>query len=265
MNQKKVIIIADAVIVLLVLFIAVDYVRKGGLVNRSVSPNILYLTQPVNTFSGTVEKIEGNKITVSKKQTFPLPTPKTTTVTYYVTVTDKTQMYRFQSPSPIITATAPKLMAKDIKVGQIITVRTINDLRTMTGNTFEATVVNLPPIANALNGKIVSLNGNILTIKGLAFAPGAPPLINLGVAAPTAPQEKEYRIIVTPATEISQTSFVPPKPGEMPQPPKNEKLAPSDLKKDLRVTVYTDKDVNENSQPTALKIITVGKITLPTP
>lgn len=237
-----------------VLFIFTSFGSSKSLLKKSgsISPNILYLTKPVTSFSGKVEKIAGNKITVSQQLTSSNPTPQTTTIAYLVTITDKTQIIRLSSPgSPPPADSQPTI--KDIKAGQLIMVNTTNDLRTMTGNKFEATTVSLPPVINILNGQIISLEENVLTIKGTAVIPALPDFVN---NLSTAPQEKDYRISLTPDTEISQSSFIPTNPGEPPQPLKNEKLSSSDLKKDMQVTVYTAQDVNENSELTALRIRT---------
>lgn len=276
MNHKKIIIIG--VVILGILALLVFSMPS----NKAVSPNIMYITQPVSSFSGIVDKINGNNVTISQKltlfqnntaqaplalnpanQTSPFPTPKTMNVTYNIVITDKTQI---SQPSPFVnylfkTVNLPlalpannvsKLTVKDIKVGQMITVNTMKDLRTLVGNTFEATNISIPQIANTLNGKIVSIDGNIMILKG--FAVGAS-LAVPGVAS--APQEKEYRVNITSDTEISRTSFTTPallKPGEMPPPPKNEKLSTSDLKNDMQVTVYAAEDVTMSQVLTALRI-----------
>jgi len=100
MNTKKVILISLVALAFLAFFIVSDAKNKSG-GGGAISQNILYITQPVMSFSGVVEKIEGNKITVTQKQmavqTYappaiaaattqtmpsPLPTPKTIVVTF---------------------------------------------------------------------------------------------------------------------------------------------------------------------------------------
>lgn len=293
--NKKLLIITLSILLVLGLAATIPLLNKRVL-QKSFSSNILLITQPVMSFSGKVEKIEGNEITVSQNftgsqnilppaqlainpanQISPLPTPKTMTVTYHVSVTDKTRIYQpplnvnylFKTTAlpgapalPGIPVTTSNLTIKDVKVGQYITVNSQVDLRILENDTFEAAAVNLPQIANVLNGKIVSVEGNTLTLK--AFPPGNAimmgPAVNIaaGNAAPAAPQEKEYRINITSDTEISRMSTmsspVAVKAGEMPQPPQNEKLALSDLKNDMQITVYAAQDVNENSELTALRI-----------
>lgn len=273
MDHKKIIIIGVIVLGILTLFMF------NGPSNKAVSPNILYLTQPVNFFSGIVDKIEGNKLTVSQKliasqnllpvaanplgKTAPLPAPKVVTITFKVVISDKTQIsqplsivnYLFKTVTPpavgapglLPADSAPKMTVKDIKVGQMITVNTIKDLRTLTGDTFEATTVNLPQVANTLNGKIVTLEGNVLTIKGFSQT--------MAVAAPAAvPKEKNYIINITQDTEISRNIYDSNVNSGTLIAPKPEKLSIGDLKKNMQVTVYTAEDVTESQTLTALRI-----------
>ena len=158
MNHKKIIVVGVVVLGVLTLFMFSDY-KKNGLNGRVVSPNILYLTQPITSFSGVVDKIAGNTITISQKQTHsqnimpppvvanlssrpsPFPTPKTVILTYQVVVTDRTQIN--QSPAfvnylfKVVPPAAPlKSTIKDIKVGQYLTINSQVDLRTLMGNVF---------------------------------------------------------------------------------------------------------------------------------
>lgn len=263
MNHKIIIVIGLIVLGMLVLFTFFDYKKKSELGDQSGSPNILYITQPVTSFSGIVEKIEGNRLTVSLKQTLiqnvtppppvavgvsplPIPTPKIVTITYQIVASDKTQIYQFAPyVNYLFKTVAPvpprltTLTIKDIKVGQYITLNSQVDLRTFVGTVFETNIINLPPITNTLNGKIISLEGDILTIKGKVIE-GT--FIN---SAPVVHQEKEYRITIMTDTEISRMSS---------SVPKNEKLSTSDLKKDMQVVVYTAEDVTESQTLTALRI-----------
>src|SRR5450759_1518457 len=102
MSQKVIIVVGVVVLAILALFMF------NGPDNQSVSPNILYITQPVNTLSGKVEKVAGNAILISSQysllQTAPIvitvmpgqppiiPTPQIKTITYKLLVTDKTQI-----------------------------------------------------------------------------------------------------------------------------------------------------------------------------
>lgn len=283
MDKNKLIIALSIFLLILGLSAAIPVLKKR-VPQKSISPNILLITQPVTSFSGIVEKIKGNIVTISQKvieqsqiapplaQTnttspIPFPTPVIKTIAYNVLISEKTVIsqapsyinYLFISPTP---APQTKLSVQDIKKGRTISVNTNVDLRTLSANEFEATAVNLPQITNTLNGKIVSLTDNTLTLK--AFAP-VTAAIGAGNAAPSAPQEKEYRVTLTSDTEISRMLYgAPAAPGEIPQLPKAEKLAPSDLKKDMQATVYTAQDVSENKELTALRIEPIIPIVMPT-
>lgn len=255
MNKKKTIIIVDVVLALLALFIVIGYVKKIGLFNPPVSPNILYITQPVYTFSGIVEKIEGNKLLISQKGilTPSLSSKETTTFTYQVVVSDKTRItqpvfypnYLFRTPPPV-----RKLTINDITVGDMVVASSYVDLRTLTDNKFEATMIDLSQRLTVIGGKITHLDRNTLTLKALNFATIR--IVNRGITPPP-PQEKEYSVIVTPDTEISYYN-THVTPGTSPKP---EKLSLSSLKKDMQVTVYADTDVTKNTKFTALRIVPV--------
>ncbi|EKD64683.1 MAG: hypothetical protein ACD_50C00325G0002 [uncultured bacterium] len=280
MNHKKIIVVGIILLGILALFMTVDYKNKNGLNGQTVSPNILYLTSPVNSLSGKVEKIEGNVVSISSQYTLPqtapiaitvmpnqppvMPTPQIKTITYKLLVTDKTQIsqppsnisYLFKTVPPpsaldLPIPSAPKLTVKNIKVGQYITVNSQIDLRTLLKNTFEATEINLPPITNTLSGKIVKVTNNTLILKAFAPVAVAPPIIAIDIVPPT-PIEKEYTIYITQDTEISRNIYSTDiAPAE---PPKPEKLAFSDLKVDMQATVYTVEDVIETQTLTALRI-----------
>jgi hypothetical protein len=216
---------------------------------KPLSPNILYLTSPVYSFSGTVEKIEGKAIYVSQKITennlpfapfppnpnpSPFPTPKTVTLSYRVLISEKTQIskppifinYLFITPTP---TAEKKLSINNIKIGQTVTVTTNQDLRTLTSDTFEATTVSLPPIINTLSGKVFEVKKDILIVK--AFTPQSP-------------NERDYQIKITKDTEISRI-------GTNGKP---EKLSLEEIKKEMGVIVYTDEDVTQSQKLTALRL-----------
>ena len=109
-------------------------------------------------------------------------------------------------------------------------------------------MISLPQVANTLNGKIINLEGSVLTVKGFAQT----------MAGIT---EKEYRISINSDTEISRMIFNPNiNPGELPTAPKPEKLTIGDLKNDTQVSIYTAEDVIESQILTALRIEPVAPI-----
>lgn len=279
--DKNKLLVGSAIFLFIVLVVLIaTFILKKLVPQKSISANILFLTQPVTTFSGTVEKIEGSIVTISEQAVEqssivgapppplsinnppatnpppykPLPTPVTKTLTYKINISEKTVIsqppsfinYLFISPTP---APQIKLSLQDIKVGQTISVNSAVDLRTLSGNQFEAVMVNLPAKMTSLNGKITDINGNIVTVKG--FAPMANP--NPLNALP--PKEKDYRISVNDQTEVSRfTNVLGAKPNEPVTAPKAEKLALGDLKKDMQVSVYTAEDITASQTLTALRI-----------
>jgi len=257
MNQKKVVLIGVVALVALGAYMFFDYSSKNKVSTGAMSRNIMYLTQPIYFFTGVVDKVEGNIITLSQKQ---VPTPKTVTLSYRVTVSNKTQyaqpmmntMYLFKTAEPI---SPPKASLKDIKVGATISVNSAIDLRTLEGSSFDAVSINLSQKITILNGKIAAVNGNIITLK--AFPPmimGMYPGSMIGVT-PIPPQEKEYTITLTQGTEISRYVYNnSASSAAMMVAPKAERVAQTDLKKDMQVTVYTDADVTRGSVFTALRI-----------
>ena len=254
MNHKKLVVIGVIALLLLMALMAVDYQKKKGTNGYTISQNILSITQPVTSFSGIVEKIEGNRLFVTQK------------VTYQVIVSDKTQIYRpmtpyivylfktvLSDPGQDFTMPAQKSTIKDIQAGQYITIDSQVDLRTLAGTSFEAVTITLPQKIITLKGKITRLEGNTLTVKAFVST------------TTSTPQEKDYTITITPDTEISRLTY-PPTPEGTPYPtpensilnpstpPTPEKLSPSDLRMDMQVTVYTDTDVTTSLTGNALRI-----------
>lgn len=282
MDKKKIIVVSLVVLIFLSFFIVFDYLEKKN--SKTISPNILSLTQPITTFSGVVEKIEGNKLIVSKKQTVVqsieppipsptiytsvtpslIPTPKVTSITYQVVITDKTSIvqsvppinYLFQTSnsSPV----AHKLTMKDIMIGQYITVSTQADLRTLRGNQFDAVVLNLPQKQNTLYGKITRLDKNTLGLR--AFQPlfTSPDIQNTTLVA----QEKDFTITVPQDIEISRMSYNTASTASALASSSSapEKFALSDLKVGMQVTVFTDEDVAVYTKVTALRIEPVSPL-----
>lgn len=260
--MKTKIISTIAVIILgsLAIFFVLKYFSRIRVGSTAISPYILSLTQPVMSFTGVVEHIKGNTITVSQKQLHaaplvppaalapqdpvtvqsPFPTPKSVTLTYMITVSEDTQLSRPSFPINYLFKTVPPeplqaLTLQDVSIGQVITVSSQQDLRTLSGNKFEATHISLPQKMTIISGTVMAIGTNKLTIKANA--------VNTALSAP---ETKEYTISITNDTEISRMSI-----GTT---PKSERLAISDLNTDTRVTVYTDTDVAVGTEFTALRI-----------
>ena len=263
MKEKKIIAITGIVLILLASYIVIDYLSKKW-PNEAVSSNILSITQPVNSFTGTVDLVLGNRVLISQKQTIVQnntspaqpnttprpslnPTPKVVTVSYQVLVTDKTSIFQpMQEASYLFKQTPPsspsKLSIKDIKVGQLITAYSgVVDLRTLKDNVFEATTIVLPQAVSAINGTIVKIEGNSIVFD--AILPPPPGTVS-GSSAPAPALHKEYSISVTSTTEISRMNGATP-----------EKLTIADLNANTQSTIYVSNDIYSQSKLVALRIM----------
>ncbi len=265
-KSKKIAALALVAVIFLAIFFFTQVKPFKRSTTITVSPDILYLTSPVTNFSGVVDDIAGNTVTVSQTIYYqpyqmgitpPTPnnpstgpiTPISTSIvkklTYRVTVGPNTQISRPEAmviylfPSPPAggfptSLTSPKLTISDIKKGQNITISTNTDLRTLADNRFTAVNIRLPPIVNTLTGKIVAIAGNTLTVKA---------------------REITYQVTVTANTEISRFNPMVTLPSpQQPAPHQPEKLSLTDLQPNMQITVYTNQDVTATQTLTALRI-----------
>ncbi len=240
------------VLVILILGVLLFFLGAGALKKNNPSLNgpastILFLTQPVKTFSGIIEKIEGDTLTISQNMTTNSVTQK---VTYRVITDKNTQIEQPESPIPYLFAKTAgagnkKKTIKDLKVGQAAVVNTDEDLRTLTSQEFKATHVTLNAIMNTLSGPVFDVGGNTLIIKTI------PPFTPVSET----PKERNYRIKITNNTEISR--------GAADGTP--VRLTLNDLKRNMWVVAYTDGDVNLGTDFTALRIDPSVNVEAPTP
>ena len=223
-TEYRVLIIVILGVLLLVL--------GAGALKRNSSPlnaptsTILFLTQPITSFSGIIEKIEGNTITITRK------------ISYRVFIDENTPIEQPASPIPYLfkTVSSPqeKMTIKNIKIGQSAKIDTNEDLRTLAVQEFKATRVTLNAIANTLSGPVFDVNGSTLIIK--AYPPSTP--------SSETPKERNYRVKITDNTEISRNA-----PDGTPR-----RFALNDLKRNTWVVAYTDVDINSITEFTALRI-----------
>ena len=248
------------ILILLAFFAVLFFLTSFGtfkpLFNKSdnIAPNILNSSEPVTTFSGIVEKVNGNFITVSQ-EIYPTPSVinnspypsklippslKPIKYSYRVEVNQNTIIER---PPVIIhyLFTAPDRRS--------ITVNTDADLRLVINNQFTATKISLPTLINGISGNIINVKDNILTLK--ADISSVNPETKLPDNSFTPNKEINYQIKVTDNTEIARVITL----RESPRSPKVEKLTFSDLKKNMHISVYTFEDIAKNRELTALQII----------
>lgn len=224
-TEYRVLIIVVLGVLLLVL--GASAMKKNNVSLSGPNSTILFLTQPVKTFSGMIEKIDGDTLTVTQKVTFRVITDKNTVIE------------QPESPIPYLfaksmNATNKKKTIKDLKIGQAVVINTDEDLRTVTSQEFKATRVTLNAIMNTLSGPVFDVNGNTLIIKTI------PPFTPVSET----PKERNYRIKITNNTEISRSAL-----DGTPV-----RLTLNDLKRNMWVVAYTDGDVNLGTDFTALRI-----------
>lgn len=255
------------------------YQRGGNIFGKKTTgsnlADILFLTPPVTEFTGKIDKISGNSIWISAKFAItPPPTPANAPTvvpgsvitvppvppskmfTYKVNIAPYTIINKPEAPVTylfrIITPTpSPKLTIKDTRVGQMVSVSSTSDLRSLKTEEFDAYSIKLPMTNNKITGKIANIN-----IKdGIIILKAVPP-VQPGQDQPTPlPKEIEYAISVTEDTEISRMGQAEtPKAKTTPKPPQPIKYQISDLKTDILVTVYSNSDVIENQKLKALLI-----------
>ncbi len=232
------------------------------------SSNILYLTSPVVTFSGIIDKTGKDYVIISnyveQKSPYvvqdvppsyinkfmaitPLP-PKT--IKYKVKITGNTIITRPPLNIPYLFNTqsvAPKPTSiNDIKEGEYATAMFPQDLRLSKSSEINAISISLLPIPNVINGKITAVKQNILTVDGSP--------------SPTSPENssiveihKTYKVNVTDKTEISR--YTPPDlRSSHPMEAKKERFLLKDLALNMPIVVYTDVDVTTNDNINALRI-----------
>lgn len=279
MNKKLFIIIFIIAILFLsggFLFFQNNLNIFGKKLSDSSIPNILFFTNPVTDFTGKVDKISDNSIWVSQKYTItppPLPPnaptmipgqlitvpplPPTKIITYKVNIAPYTIISRPDLPiaylfKKITPTPTPILTIKDIHTGQIVTVVSTSDLRTLKTEEFDAYSLKISPVINTISGKIASINTKDSIIILKAIQPAQP---GDKEPTPTQPKEIEYSVSITQDTEISRMSKAEtPKAGVTPKPSQPVKYQITDLKADIQITVSTDTDVIENHKLKALRI-----------
>jgi hypothetical protein len=265
---KIIIYIAVSLVLLEAGYFLGKYTKVSPLEQKSasVSTDILSITQPVYTFSGIIDNIKDNTITV-KQQIIPYsppiqalstgksqPTPVVKIFSFKFTVSENTQISKNSMPvnylfkSLAATAT-PKLTIKNLRKGQQVIIQTNADLRINLTSIPLASSINIQGGNNLLTGKITEVNEK--SIKLLVYLPFQ--ASTDGSAPPSAPETIEYFINVTSDTEISRYSSI--LPGSENNLPKPVKLSLSDLKKDHQVNVnIKDDEINASTNLTALRI-----------
>ncbi len=233
--------------------------KKDVITAPAVSPNILYITNPVTNFSGVVEKIDGDTLTLTQlvptddtntsplpspvksgTSVIPRPTPIVKKITYKVTVKKETTIQQSQTTNPFdpVNTTSgvvdKTVTLRDLRVGQYITAISTTDLRKVTDNTFTAASISLAPIQNILSGMVVKATGTQIVVNSVlpVFA-GA----KIGSEQTT---PKDYSITINAATVLyRQGTSTDPTKTVLPT-----KISLSEIKAGDHVTIYTNEDLS---------------------
>jgi hypothetical protein len=247
------IVIGLLLIICITLFIIAVLLTYLYLTSKKAVPvmNDALSNQPLYDFTGTIEKISGSVLTVSKK-TFiyeaDLVNGETSIrneerkTTYLVTISDKTTII---SELPLVPytlklATTSAFVAEsslnNLKVGQTVQVISNENLRSLPSNSFVANSVTISAGLTSIMGKVENIESNNLLVK---------------TAPPSYPEEKIFQIEISSDTEIVASNIMTDSSDTK---EKKLQLPVSVLKKGTTVLVYTDADINQSDKLRALKI-----------
>lgn len=259
MEQKQLIFISifSTAIALLTL----GYLLVSPPAKSPVNKNILALTQPVTTFSGTVKQISGNYVTLDRMVTQPAnenntsvritPTPAVMHIDYRVQITGTTHFNQTTDPIDYESKTGlPQSpltpSVQNIRVNDWVTVTTKTDLRTLTGDTFVADNVTLPPIEKYLTGTVSGKEPNTLIIHGTAgtmvAAEQTQSALNIS--------EQDFTVTMSSATKTVKHIYS----ADIKQPVVTAAVPWDGIPTGTHVTVYTDKPITGDSDITAVYV-----------
>jgi len=259
-KNKTLLIVGVFVVLVAIVFFMIQSYQTSKTTQYGLSPNILYLTAPVFSFNGIVNKVGGNSITVT--QTFvsggsggmnspmnpqggvgpystPLPTPTPKIIRYTAVINEGTALTQPQSPIPYIIITPPPLAEKkitiaDIRPGMQLSINTASDLRSITNDIFTATQITLPQEQRSISGTVESISDNKIVVKSSNDM--------YLTAGPTRKPPTIYTCAITPHTEISHMMGKP------------EAVKAGMIIIGMQVTVYVDGDATHGNSFTALRI-----------
>jgi len=234
----------------------------------SVSSNILYLTTPIYSFSGMVDSVSGNSVSISKVMTLFLnpnqtgPTQKPLRLTYVVRIKKQTRINQDSIPGDFFEKTgipnaAANATLKNVKKGDIVSFITSTDLRTLNGNTVDADSINLQPSVKMIGGTIISKDEHRLAVRAVPYVP--PNAVDANNLSLSSLKEKTYTIEVTDQTKIIKrltTINVNNQNNGLPG-------TYEELKKDMPLTIYTDTEVGNTTVP--LKALYLEYVTYENP
>jgi hypothetical protein len=263
---KKIII--TSLVLLFVLLTGGVFLKISNDEQKTISSNILHLTEPVETISAQIKKINKDSIVVSKeirqekninvteelkngeralKQTVAVPVIKT--LEYEVVIDDNTTIIR---ENPRINylfeieeeeeLSEREISLKELETGMLVDIGAEKDLRLLKGDRFKADSIRVRVENNIITGLIKNISGDKVYLD--AELP-----VGFGTVRAESEQRttKEYEIRVTEDTEISNELC-----GE--DECQRQQYSLADLKEGIEVTVYSDKNLRLNFKFDALRI-----------
>jgi hypothetical protein len=234
--------------------IFVIYINQPNKV--TVSNYILDLTTPITSIEGRISKIEKNGFYLTRKKTISNTDKNGQTyqeiseLKYKVLVDQDTKISKSQPFIPYLFKpnaidSVINIGLEELGVGEVVTVTSRVDLRTLPKNTFVAKEINLNNSVNSITGKITNIEGNTVYVS--AQSPGPQVITDEPVETITPSEIVTYSVKITPETEISYMKL----DGEENQP---ELLSVSDLSKDMQIVIFTNNNIRSNLQFDALRI-----------
>lgn len=258
--KKIIFLILVAGLFALLFFTTTKNAKLKNNLPTAYSADILFLSPPVLSLSAKVDKISGNSVWVSQSYTynsssqFPpmiIPPLITTTpeqqsfkkeVVFELKVSKSTT---FSQPPVFIPYPAPSTpptipfppdqnpnqiqktpVLSDLKIGDLITFTSNQDIRIAKDNKINVQSIQLPQITNSLSGTVIDISGNSIIVKGSYLN-----------------QIKNYTINTTAETKVMINSIK----GE-------EEITFDKIKKEDIVTVYAKEDITALSTIPAVVI-----------
>lgn len=211
-----------------------------------VSSKILptpYLMSPKSLYGKIVNKDE-NAIWVQNLP--PGPIPKENILVYKVNVNPETQITTLYIPAiylfKTVTPEEVKIDYQDLNIDQYVIVNAGYEIQSLGKPEFDAVSVSLSPNGKPqLTGTITAIKNDIVMMKALR------PFPENSIISPPLQREIEYRVLVTPDTEISNYANSPP-------PPRPRRYLLTELTEGMRIIVYSQEDFTKTTKLSALRI-----------
>jgi len=262
MEKNKPLLIAGSFTLLLLLgFILVRSYQASKQSQFGISPDILYLSSPLYSLSGAVEKVNGNTITITSPSITslsdvahlapqgtnitPFPTLPPQKLRYAVVINTSTTITQPPLSIPYLfhaqtAGLQKKLTIADIHPGDHILVSTPFDIRTISNNVIQASQITLPTALNTINGTVVSINEKQIVVKGVVVSS----------PFPESQKQKNYTFTINANTEISHGAYI----SEVGISGKPGLLITADIQPGITAILYANGDVTLVGNRTALRI-----------